>query len=75
MRIQLAAAALAAAVIAPATAFGQAFPTKAIRLICPFPPAGAVDIASRASADALTKILGQSVVVENKPGAGGNLGG
>ena len=75
MRIQLAAAALAAAVIAPATAFGQAFPTKAIRLICPFPPAGAVDIASRASADVLTKILGQSVVVENKPGAGGNLGG
>jgi tripartite-type tricarboxylate transporter receptor subunit TctC len=59
----------------PALAFGQAFPTKPIRLVCPFPPAGAVDIASRATANELTKILGQPVTVENKPGAGGNLGG
>ena len=59
----------------PLTAFGQAFPSKTIRLICPFPPAGAVDIASRATAYELTKILGQTVAVENKPGAGGNLGG
>ncbi|HYL87861.1 MAG TPA: tripartite tricarboxylate transporter substrate binding protein [Burkholderiales bacterium] len=56
-------------------ALGQAFPSKPIRLICPFPPAGAVDIASRATAYELTKILGQPVTVENKPGAGGNLGG
>jgi tripartite-type tricarboxylate transporter receptor subunit TctC len=56
-------------------AFGQGFPSKPIRLICPFPPGGAVDIASRAIADALSKVTGQSVVVENKPGAGGNLGG
>ncbi len=68
-------AALSAAALAPAIAFGQAFPSKTIRLICPFPPAGAVDIASRATADAMTKVLGQTVVVENKPGAGGNLGG
>ena len=53
----------------------QSFPAKSIRLICPFPPAGAVDIASRATAHELTKILGQTVTVENKPGAGGNLGG
>jgi tripartite-type tricarboxylate transporter receptor subunit TctC len=65
--------ALALAVV-PA-AFGQGYPSKPIRLICPFPPGGAVDIASRAIADALTKVTGQSVVVENKPGAGGNLGG
>jgi tripartite-type tricarboxylate transporter receptor subunit TctC len=59
----------------PLLAFGQGYPNKPIRLICPFPPAGAVDIASRATASALTKVLGQPVAVENKPGAGGNLGG
>jgi tripartite-type tricarboxylate transporter receptor subunit TctC len=48
---------------------------KPIRLICPFPPAGAVDIASRAIASEMSKILGVTVTVENRPGAGGNLGG
>jgi tripartite-type tricarboxylate transporter receptor subunit TctC len=48
---------------------------KPIRLICPFPPAGAVDIASRAIAAELAKVLGVQVTVENKPGAGGNIGG
>jgi len=67
----LACAALAGA--APAQA--QTFPTKPIRLICPFPPGGAVDIASRAIAAELSKTIGAQVVVENKPGAGGNIGG
>jgi tripartite-type tricarboxylate transporter receptor subunit TctC len=53
----------------------QPFPSKPIRLICPFPPAGAVDIASRAIAAELSRVLGQTVTVENRPGAGGNLGG
>lgn len=58
------------------TAAGQAstFPNKPIRLICPFPPGGAVDIASRAIAAELSKGFGQPVTVENKAGAGGNLG-
>jgi tripartite-type tricarboxylate transporter receptor subunit TctC len=59
----------------PLSAAAQSFPSKPLRLICPFPPAGAVDIASRATANELTKILGQAVTVDNKPGAGGNLGG
>src|SRR3954468_6140807 len=59
----------------PLAAAAQAYPTKPIRMICPFTPAGAVDIASRATAHELTRILGQTVTVDNKPGAGGNLGG
>ncbi|HXM82438.1 MAG TPA: tripartite tricarboxylate transporter substrate binding protein [Burkholderiales bacterium] len=59
----------------PLSSVAQNYPNKPIRLICPFPPAGAVDIASRATAHELTKILGHPVAVENKPGAGGNLGG
>jgi tripartite-type tricarboxylate transporter receptor subunit TctC len=67
--------ALLMACVLPLAAAAQSFPTKSIRLICPFPPSGAVDIASRATAHELTKVLGQTVAVENKPGAGGNLGG
>lgn len=67
--------AIAALFALPLAAAAQAFPAKPIRLICPFPPGGAVDIASRAIATEMTKILGQTVAVDNKPGAGGNLGG
>ena len=68
--------ALAAATLAAASLAGaQTFPARPIRLICPFPPAGAVDIASRAIANELSKILGQTVTVDNRPGAGGNIGG
>jgi len=58
----------------PALALGQSYPSKPIRLVVPFTPAGAVDIATRATAHEMTKVLGQPVAVENKPGAGGNHG-
>ncbi|HYL22954.1 MAG TPA: tripartite tricarboxylate transporter substrate binding protein [Burkholderiales bacterium] len=58
----------------PLLVHGQSFPAKPIRLVAPFTPAGAVDIATRATAHELQRILGQPVTVENKPGAGGNLG-
>jgi tripartite-type tricarboxylate transporter receptor subunit TctC len=58
----------------PLAAGAQAFPSKPLRIVVPFPPAGAVDIATRATANEMQKLLGQAVAVENKPGAGGNLG-
>src|SRR5258706_7208072 len=58
----------------PWLALSQVFPAKPMRMVVPFTPAGAVDIASRATAHELSRILGQPVAVENKPGAGGNLG-
>jgi len=54
-------------------ALGQ-YPGRAIRLIVPFPPAGATDIVGRIVAQKLSERLGQPLVVENRPGAGGSLG-
>jgi tripartite-type tricarboxylate transporter receptor subunit TctC len=52
----------------------QTYPERPIRLIAPFPTGGLVDLLSRAMADELSKALGQPINIENKPGAGGNLG-
>ena len=66
----LAGVALAAAL--PAAA--QTFPTKPIRLVVNFPPGGAADVIGRAVANAMSESLKQQIVVENKPGANGNIG-
>ena len=61
--------------IAPAPiVFAQAYPTKPIRLILPFPPGGPTDIAGRAIAQKLSEQLGQPVIADNRPGATSNLG-
>jgi tripartite-type tricarboxylate transporter receptor subunit TctC len=52
----------------------QTWPTRSLRLVVGFPPGGAVDIAARLIADLLTPKLGQSVVVENRPGGSGTIG-
>jgi tripartite-type tricarboxylate transporter receptor subunit TctC len=52
----------------------QAYPNRAIKLIVPFPPGGLIDNVARLISPELSKELGQAIVIENKPGAGGNLG-
>lgn len=69
-RSVIAAAALCATAGA---AWGQGYPDRPVRLIVPFPPGGSVDYVARNIAPVLSQKLGQTVVVDNKGGAGGNI--
>ena len=65
------------ATIGPAIAVAQTddtFPNRAIRIIVPYQPGGATDISARVVSTRLPEVIGQPVIVENRPGAGGNIG-
>jgi len=58
----------------PALASAQAYPSKSVRIVVPFPPAGAADLLTRALGNKLSDAWGHPVVADNRPGAGGNIG-
>jgi tripartite-type tricarboxylate transporter receptor subunit TctC len=60
--------------IAASQAVAQSYPSKPVRIVVPFPPSGAADLLTRALGKRLSETWGQSVVADNRPGAGGNIG-
>jgi tripartite-type tricarboxylate transporter receptor subunit TctC len=62
------------AILVPAAAPAQTYPAKPIRLVVPFPAGGSLDVVARAIGQKLTEAWGQPVVIDNRPGAGGNIG-
>jgi len=74
IRALLAVALGATALLQAASAAAQAWPAKPIRLVVPFPPGGSTDIVARIVSQKLAERLGQSIVIENRGGAGGTLG-
>ncbi|HEY2863255.1 MAG TPA: tripartite tricarboxylate transporter substrate binding protein [Casimicrobiaceae bacterium] len=71
---RIAAIGMALALFAAAAAAQDAYPSKPITLIVPFPPGGVADIVARPAADAIGRVLGAPVLIENKAGAGGGIG-
>jgi len=74
MKLFAAVLGLSCALLAPAVATAQGYPNKPIRIIVAYPAGQGTDIATRYLADQMAKDLGQAIVIDNKPGAGGNLG-
>jgi tripartite-type tricarboxylate transporter receptor subunit TctC len=72
--ITLAALVVAATPVLTTSAWAQAWPARPIKLVVPFPPGGLIDNMARLVAPKLAQELGQAIVIDNKPGAGGNLG-
>lgn len=64
---------LALLLLAAGTAFGQSFPSKPIRMVVAFPPGGPVDVVARLLSPKMSETLGQSIVIENVGGGGGNI--
>ena len=67
-------AALTALALAPLGASAQDFPNRPLRMVVPFGPGTTTDIIGRVFAESMARTLGQTIVVENKAGAGGNIG-
>ncbi len=65
---------LAALLAAPCLAFAQAYPSKPVRMIVPFPPGGTTDLVARIVQPKFQEFLGQTVLIENRSGAGGSVG-
>ena len=72
--LTLAVLATGALAAAPLAAQAQAFPTKSLTMVVPFSPGGTTDILARVVGQFMSKDLGQPVIVDNRPGAGGNIG-
>src|SRR5690606_41052006 len=56
------------------TAAAQSFPSKPVELVVPYPPGASVDMLARLIQPTMTEVLGEQVIVENRGGAGGNIG-
>ena len=74
MNRRFACAIFSAMAVLPVLSWAQNYPSRPIRLIVPFPPAGGADNLARIVIPKVSELLGQNIVIDNKPGAGGNLG-
>jgi tripartite-type tricarboxylate transporter receptor subunit TctC len=75
MSVLIRIAVISLAVLASSAAFAaETFPNRPIRMIVPYSPGGNVDISARTIGPGLTHLLGQQIVVDNRPGAGGIVG-
>src|SRR2546430_17191689 len=61
-------------IVGPEIAAAQEFPTKPIRIVVPFPPGGTTDVVARFVAQRMSESMGQTVIVDNRGGAGGTIG-